>query len=62
MAEILQFRASRENASKHRGRKSPRSAEIVIFPGVRYERWPTEPMQAERKTSAMVRDALKAAE
>ena len=40
MATILEFRASSDKPlRKVRRRRTRRSAEIVIFPGVRYERW-----------------------
>ena len=39
MATILPFRASSEKPRKVRGRRRRRSAEIIIFPGIRYERW-----------------------
>ena len=59
MATILAFRASQEEATKARRRKGP-SAEIVIFPGVRYERW-TEPrpQKAEAAAKTSSRDTLK---
>lgn len=59
MATILAFRASSDEATKA-GRRKGRSAEIVIFPGVRYERWP-EPAakKAEAQPKASSRDALK---
>ena len=50
MATILEFRASPKQPVKIRRRRNRRSAEIVIFPGVRYERW-DEP-QAQTATSA----------
>ena len=41
MATILEFRASSSEkpVKLRRRRRNRRSAEIVIFPGVRYERW-----------------------
>ena len=42
MATILEFRASSVKPPRKIRRRNRRSAEIVIFPGVRYERW-TEP-------------------
>ena len=39
MATILEFRASKEKPQRKIRRRSRRTAEIVIFPGVRYERW-----------------------
>jgi hypothetical protein len=37
MATILEFRGNEKSAAK--ARRGRRSAQIVIFPGVRYERW-----------------------
>ena len=46
MATILEFRASTDKPlRKIRRRRLRRSAEIVIFPGVRYERWPAPQAQ-----------------
>lgn len=57
MATILEFRASRqEPPQKPRGRRKRRSAEIIIFPGVRYERR-AEPAAAA-KAKSVVRDVL----
>lgn len=49
MGTILEFRASTEKSQRpaRRRRRIRRSAEIVIFPGVRYERWvEAKPLQA----------------
>ena len=45
MATILEFRASSSEKTVKIGRRrrNRRSAEIVIFPGVRYERWADAP-------------------
>lgn len=57
MATILEFRASAlEPAEKPRGRRRRRSAEIVIFPGVRYERYADAGESSQSK--AVVRDVL----
>ncbi len=59
MAKIISFRASKDEAGKARRQKG-RSAEIVIFPGVRYERWPEPaPQKAEPALGANSREALK---
>ncbi len=52
MATILEFRASQKQPVKIRRRRNRRSAEIVIFPGVRYERWIEAP--AKKANSAPV--------
>ncbi len=57
MATILQFRVSQqEPEQKPRARRKRRSAQIVIFPGVRYERWAEAGAPAKAKT--IVRDVL----
>lgn len=58
MATILQFRASDEEATSRSRRRKGRSAEIVIFPGVRYERWRDTEPQRETKPGTP-RDVLK---
>ena len=55
MATILEFRASKEKPQRKIRRRSRRSAEIVIFPGVRYERW-TEAAQADQPQAPAARD------
>ena len=57
MATILEFRASQEPSKPAHGRRKRRSAEIVIFPGVRYERWSDAPA-AGQAPSATQRDTL----
>ena len=59
MATILEFRASQDEGvgSKSKAQMRRRSAEIVIFPGVRYERWTAETASAEQK-GQVVRDTL----
>jgi hypothetical protein len=53
MATILEFRqGERRSASRRSGsdtNRSDRLAEIVFFPGVRYERWADEPAPKQRK-------------
>ncbi len=39
MATILEFRASDDKPVAKPAKRKRQSAEIVIFPGVRYERW-----------------------
>ena len=64
MATILEFRASCEDGQAKRARQRKRSAEIVIFPGVRYERWATAEakVKAEAKPAGPKRDVLKIVE
>ena len=59
MATILKFRASDDDGTTRSRRRKGRTAEIVIFPGVRYERWrDTEPAKESSKPST-ARDVLK---
>ena len=60
MADILEFRASSEQAPKPRTRRRRRTAEIVIFPGVRYERWTDGPQDSGGKP--VKRDVLELAD
>jgi hypothetical protein len=56
MATILEFRhGMRLNGSRRNGTEAP--AEIVFFPGVRYERWQDEPVTTSKKR-ARHRDKL----
>ena len=58
-ATILEFRSDAEKIPVKAPRRRRRSAEIVIFPGVRYQRH-DEPPAAEAKTGPRVeRDTLK---
>lgn len=61
MATILEFRASRERTAKGGARLEQAAGEIVIFPGVRYERATAQdaPRPAEPQIE---RDMLKLAE
>jgi len=58
MATILEFRASDEKLLRPRHRKSG-SAEIVIFPGIRYERWRERDVTSDARRSMPIRDVLK---
>jgi len=63
MATILQFRASFDDTTTRPRRRKGRSAEIVIFPGIRYERWRDGEAAADsRRTSSPPRDVLKLVE
>ncbi|MGD9804748.1 MAG: hypothetical protein AB7E81_23210 [Hyphomicrobiaceae bacterium] len=61
MATILEFRASDERFLRPRHHKSG-SAEIVIFPGIRYERWREREAVSEVRKSVPIRDVLKLVE
>lgn len=62
MAKILEFRASQNQTAKPRSRRRRRSAEIVIFPGVRYERWPSQGDDRAASAEPVHRDTLVLAE
>jgi len=62
MADILEFRVTEKRSRKAQGRRR-RGAEIVIFPGVRYERWDAAPSTAAvagggGSATGVVRDRL----
>ncbi|MDX2159018.1 MAG: hypothetical protein SFW09_21145 [Hyphomicrobiaceae bacterium] len=59
MATILEFRASGEELRQRPTRRIGRSAEIVIFPGIRYERWQDASGQREKPPQKVTRDILK---
>lgn len=58
MATILEFRASREKPAVGPRRRPSRTAEIVIFPGVRYERWRDADGKSETGKASASRDVL----
>ena len=63
MATILEFRASQEKSAKSVGRRRGDAAEIVIFPGVRYERYEAaDDTQPAAPAPRIVRDTLKLAD
>lgn len=59
MATILEFRATDEDSSVRPRRRKGRTAEIVIFPGVRYERWREAEPAREASKPGIPRDVLK---
>ena len=59
MATILKFRGHQEHDRRKTEPQSRSSAEIIIFPGIRYERWEEEARAVgERGRSAITRDVL----
>ena len=58
MAMILAFPEMQVTARRRPSRRVQSSAEVILFPGVRYERW--EDAQAEREATRglIVRDRL----
>jgi len=59
MATILEFRTSIDEQPPRPRRRKGRSAEIVIFPGIRYERWREKEAASDIGRAATVRDVLK---
>jgi hypothetical protein len=39
MAQILSFRTPEYRSSEDSGQRTGVAAEVIIFPGIRYERW-----------------------
>jgi hypothetical protein len=62
MATILEFRKLVEPAGSTTAQVQQTSAraacEIIVFPGVRYERWEEPPVKAKRKSRQKPRDLL----
>jgi hypothetical protein len=62
MATILEFRQGHRSYGSHLGGSqrggSSTPAEIVFFPGVRYERWEDTPPEAKSKKRLRRRDRL----
>jgi hypothetical protein len=56
MATILEFPEMKPAPQPRKARRGRTSAEIVIFPGVRYERWADEPNRHD--SPRMERDRL----
>ena len=66
MAKVIKFNRADERTGPAPAADTPRrerraSAEIIIFPGVRYERW-EEPAEARAGRRAKKRDRLELAE
>jgi len=61
MADILAFRQREHTDRAPRRRSRKASAEIIIFPGVRYERWSDEPTTPKPKRGRQGRRSVTAA-
>ena len=59
VANILQFKQAPEEGRRKGATRDGQSAEIVIFPGVRYERWDGRSGLTEQTGVKPVRDILK---
>jgi len=57
MATILDFRSVDRPRGRRGGGTQARTAEVVLFPGVRYERW-TETAPTAKKRGRRTRDTI----
>ena len=58
MAMILAFPEMQVPARRRPSRRVESSAEVILFPGVRYERWEDAPAGREPAHGMVVRDRL----
>jgi hypothetical protein len=62
MAMILEFPDTQVPARRRPMRRGKPTAEIILFPGVRYEHWNEASAGHEAPSSAIVRDRLQLVE
>jgi hypothetical protein len=62
MAMILEFPEMQVSARRRPIRRGKPSAEIILFPGVRYERWSDELDEHATRSPAVIRDRLQLVE
>ena len=62
MAQILSFRTSEFRSTDAGARRAGISAEVILFPGVRYERWGERDAAAASADRDAARDVLELAE
>jgi hypothetical protein len=62
MATILDFPEMQVPARRRPARRGKPPAEIILFPGVRYERWDEASAEAEASRSTVIRDRLQLVE
>jgi hypothetical protein len=62
MAMILEFPETLPPARRRNIRRSKPTAEIILFPGVRYHRRDEAPAGNEAQSSAIIRDRLQLVE
>jgi hypothetical protein len=62
MAQILNFRTPELRSGETGERRSSSSAEIILFPGIRYERWGDLTSGNAGEQRATSRDVLELAE
>ena len=58
MAMILEFPEMQVPARRRTARRPQSSAEVILFPGVRYERWEDATAEREPMRGMIVRDRL----
>lgn len=62
MAQILNFRTPELRTGEVGERRPSSSAEIILFPGIRYERWSDQASANAGEQRATSRDVLELAE
>jgi hypothetical protein len=62
MAQILSFRTPEYRSSDAGARRAGISAEVILFPGVRYERWGDVDTSTASRDHDASRDVLELAE
>lgn len=62
MAMILEFPEMQVPARRRIARRAQPSAEVILFPGVRYERWSDELDEHATRSPAVIRDRLQLVE
>lgn len=62
MAQILNFRTPEYRADETDGRPEGQPAEVILFPGVRYERWEDRDGAARSEQQRATRDVIELAD
>jgi hypothetical protein len=62
MAMILEFPEPQAPMRRRAVKRDKPTGEIILFPGVRYERWDEAPAGHEAQSSAIIRDRLQLVE
>ncbi|WP_072385998.1 hypothetical protein [Hyphomicrobium sp. CS1BSMeth3] len=62
MATILDFPEMHVAPRRRPMRRSKAPGEVILFPGVRYERWDDAPREPEARQQTVVRDRLQLVE
>jgi len=62
MAQILTFRCAEMRRDEGAQHVAPASAEVIVFPGVRYEHWDETGAQSNASRKKRRRDVLELAE